>query len=160
MKMILKSIVMAAIVALPFAASADPGQSPNRVVMLSATAGAPFDTAGGHVFIFKRNENAATEEFATFAEFTFKNLHHLGSDRSAQSYGLYATTTSLGRVRLKTFNTSGGFTHSGFVGLPDAENDAWSWEDILFEVYVEEDDGFDAPDVGGLLVLEGFDPGY
>ena len=130
----------------------------SRSFALVSQAGAPFDIASGNVFISPLQ--SAPEPLAKrFMEYSVHNLAKQGP--GSQSYGIYLSTPSLGRVRLRTFNTTGGeHPHnvwSEFHGVPDDENPLWVTETITVEIYVEADDGFDAPDVGGLLVLKGVD---
>jgi len=124
-----------------------------RNIKLFPQAGEPYDTAGGDFFI--------TPDHPTFNRFSEFTVHSIPRQSGVTTYGVYISTPSIGRVRLKTFDMSGARFHqtfSGFGGVPDEGNPLWDTETITIEVYLEVDDGFDAPDIGGLLVLRGVDP--
>jgi hypothetical protein len=120
----------------------------NRIILLSPTAGAPFDDAGGQVFIFQQDASAVSP----FIEFTLRNLRFRPG---AGAYALDATTPSFGPLRIHTFNITAGGNIPAFSTVPLPDDPAWTEEDVTMQVYLEEDDGEDAPDVGGLLILEG-----
>ena len=125
----------------------------SRFIMLLPQAGAPYDIARGSFVI--------TPEKAVFNKFIEFSVRSLQNQGGSTAYAIYISTPSLGRFRLRTFDTSGGEQPAsgfrGFRGLPDVDNPLWDTETITVEVYVEADDGFDAPDIGGLLVLKGVD---
>ncbi len=124
-----------------------------RTITLVPQAGEPFDLAACSFFV--------TPDHPTRNRFLEYSLDNLRRNSGSQAYAIYVSTPSLGRVRLRTFDTSGGnprhHFRSAFGGVPDEGNPLWDTETITVEVYVETDDGFDAPDVGGLLVLRGVD---
>ena len=121
----------------------------SRFVMLLPQAGAPFDIAGGHFILTSLSAGR-------FVEFS---IHSLRNQSGSTAYAIYISTPSLGRFRMRTFNTSGGEQPASgfrdFGGVPDHLNPLWDTEIVTVEVYKEEDDGFDAPDVDRLLVLKG-----
>lgn len=132
-----------------------PAQAGNqfvRVIKLFPTTGARFDKARGQFRIFQ-----ITAAGFSNAIYSVQGLPDLQRSRA---YAVYATTPSLGRLRVQMFNTVPSFqTITSFTSMPDLFNPAWLEDDVTIEVYIEEDDGFDAPNVGGLLVLSGFSAG-
>ena len=125
-----------------------------RHITLLPQAGAPYDIARGTLTI------TPLQHFQRFFDYT---VHNLRRQHGSNAFAIYVSTPSTDRFRVRTFNTSGGeghTTHWTDIGLvPNAEDPLWETETITVEVYLEADDGRDAPDVGGLLVLRGVDPG-
>ena len=134
-------------------ARADEGQSPHRTVTLSPTAGPPFDTASGTVSMFLPNAGNP----GCWIGYQLQGLVSQGGENRDMAYALYGSTGDGPPRRLATFNTNWQVYHA-FAGLP-GDCGAWLDDTITMEVYIEADDGYDAPDVGGLLVLDGEDPG-
>ena len=149
-RIVVVGVGVLALVVLGMLANAQ-GKSGRNLTLLPQ-AGVPYDIARGSVII-----TPDFGQFNRFLEYSVQNLvrQHAGSN----AYAIYVSTPSLGRVRLRTFNTSQGPHHhfSGFSQVPDEGNPLWNTETITVEVYIEADHGFDAPDVGGLLVLRGVD---
>ena len=141
-----------AIVAIGVLANAQ-GNSGRNIKLLPQAAD-PFDIAAGSFFI--------SPDAPIFTRFVEYSLHRLNKVGGSVAFAIYVSTPSLGRFRLRTFNTTGADGPNNhwrdFRQLPDEGNPLWVTETITVEVYVEADDGFDAPDVGGLLVLRGIDP--
>lgn len=138
------------------------GQTSNRTISLLPMADGIFEKTSGRVFIFQQE----TSPFEIFVEFNIRNLPLLSHGSGADAFALYATTPTFGRLRLITFNG----TISGFITLflpepddpipPEVWLQAWMEDDITIRVFAENDDGHDAPDPGGFLVLEGMDSVY
>ena len=127
-----------------------------RNIKLLPQAGEPFDIAAGSVFIYPD-----APILGRFVEYSLHRLSKQGGPHGSLAFAIYVSTPSLGRFRLRTFNTTGADgpvnRWADFRLLPDEGNPLWSTETITVEVYVEADDGLDAPDAGGLLVLRGVD---
>jgi len=133
-----------------------PAQAGNqfvRVIKLFPTTGARFDKARGQFRIFQITA-------AGFSNAIY-SVQGLPDQQRSSAYAVYATTPSLGGpFRVQMFNTVPSFqTITSFTTLPFGFNPAWLEDDVTIEVYIEEDDGFDAPNAGGRLVLSGFSAG-
>jgi hypothetical protein len=119
-----------------------------------------FAKSSGRIFIFEQDASVN----GIFIEFSFRNLQLLRRGGGADAYALYATTPTFGRLRLITFN---GQTFTGSIPAPLPDQDqpnlreiwrqAWMEDDITLRVFAENDDGHDAQDPGGFLILEGTD---
>jgi hypothetical protein len=106
-----------------------------------------------HVFIFQQGNQV--KDGNTFLQFTVNNLPW---QAQGASYSLYAYTPTLPRCHVATFNTSGAsFGFSSFAYLCDERSDpAWLADPVWLEIYVEKDDGLEAPDTGALPILYGY----
>ena len=119
---------------------------------------------GAMVVITEGEDTVSPIEFFTVSVSALPTLQIAGGAGSVgdgqHSYALYANTC-VGRLRVLTFNTLTGKSYQGFPFVPtDApfSRDVWFVDPITLEIYVEEDDGNDAPDIGGLMpVLRGSD---
>jgi hypothetical protein len=129
----------------------------NRVIQLEEMAPVPGNqghlSPSAHVFIFQQGDQV--KEANTFVQFTVSNLPW---QAHGASYSLYAYTPTLPRCRVATFNTSGAsFGFSSFGYLCDERSDpAWLTDPVWLEIYVEKDDGLEAPDTGALPILYGY----
>jgi hypothetical protein len=133
------------------------GAMPNRVIQLEEMAPVPGNqghlSPSAHVFIFQQGDRVKDGD--TFLQFTVNNLPW---QAQGDSYSLYAYTPTLPRCHVATFNTSGAsFGFSSFAFLCDERsNPAWLTDPVWLEIYVEKDDGLEAPDTGAIPILYGY----
>ena len=148
------------------------GKPPNRVIELRPTglgdlAVTQGHRVGGHVFISQPNAPVQNQpEGVHQAVFQIKDLER---QEGTSAFAVYATHTVVPepnptrRCRIVTFNTTESWTYNGFNFMTDSRNPAfcdpldpaWLTELVTIEVFLEEDDGEDAPDVGAVLLLRG-----
>jgi hypothetical protein len=126
------------------------GAMPNRMIQLEEMAPVPGNqghlSPSAHAFIFQQGDHVKDRN-------TFLPWQAQGG-----SYSLYAYTPTLPRCHVATFNTSGAsFGFSSFAFLCDERSDpAWLADPVWLEIYVEKDDGLEAPDTGAIPILYGY----
>ena len=131
------------------------GKMPNRIISLEETGpvagitipSGPDAPPNAKVFIFQQGDHVTNP--TTFLQFTVNNLPW---QPRGGAYSLYAYTPTLHRCHVATFNTSGASSaFPSFAFLCDERaNPAW------IEVFVEADDGHEAPDTGAFPILRGY----
>jgi len=135
----------------PANAEGNPPVNENRLIHLDlATDNPRYASAGGHILISAFEPTADADSTSSLL-----NVHGLPEMHPGSNYGLYVSRPGE-RVRGHDFNPLFQGKHSQFDGL--GLTTAWATEPITVQIYVEWDDGFEAPDIGGLLVLEGSIP--
>jgi len=157
-RMLFTAARLAAVVSFVHASTAHAQvKTPNRMIQLEemgpVRGGQGQQSPSAQVFIFQQNENATRA--VTFLHFMVNSLPW---QPRGGSYSLYAYTPTLPRCHVATFNTSSassGFT--SFAYLCDERSDpAWLEDPVWLEIYVEDDDGLEAPDTGSIPILYGY----
>jgi hypothetical protein len=115
-----------------------------RNIALSPVAGPPFDTARGRAVVQVDTDHPKSGTWA-YVQYM---VNGFPPQFGRNSYALYATTPSIGRIRVMTFNTRQDMRHQDFAELTHITG--WLTDDVFMEVYLEVDDGFDAPDLGAV----------
>jgi hypothetical protein len=138
------------------------GKTVRTTFRLTPPAGAPYPSAVAEAFLYGAFLDGNHPKWSPGLSVDLR-IHDLpcptwgwGQDSpslalpSRQFYAVYASTVSLGRVRLMSF-TPNCLGQNETIGPPLPADLPWFTEEITVEVFLEADDGLD----GGILVLRG-----